>query len=86
MNLIFIDRFCYTGSIKTLSTNQFIADKRRQQGIEILEAWMLTIQEHNNAGCWYRTAEGSILQSRKDRIAQPSAVEKSTNHSEYLSS
>lgn len=31
MNLIFIDRFCYTGSIKTLSTNQFIADKRRQQ-------------------------------------------------------
>ena len=31
MNLIFIDSFCYTGSIKTLSTNQFIADKRRQQ-------------------------------------------------------
>lgn len=31
MNLIFIDRFCYTSSIKTLSTNPFIADKRRQQ-------------------------------------------------------
>ena len=40
---------------------------------------MLTIQEHNNAGGWQWTAEGSILQSSKDRIAQPLAVEKSGN-------